>query len=123
MPAPFTLTPEEALHVRHYVWDVVHASGGDREAGPATRWFSDLGIFPTTMQPFQLAAQRSVPDWPSWLSEAPPLPFRPAWDSKAEFEARAREALETYPEMKSLGSALPGYRPENFTEPAVVSSR
>ena len=112
MPNPFTLTPEEALHVRYYVWDVFHASDGKREVGPATRWLREQGIFPTTMQPFQLAAQRSIPDWPSWLSEPPPLPFEPAWSSREEFEARAREALEAYPEMKGLGSALPGYRPE-----------
>ncbi len=75
--------------------------------GPATKWLWDNNIFPTTMQPFQLAAQRTDPDYQEWLFKPPILPFRPAWRSKEEFEARAWEALETYPEMKSLGSALP----------------
>src|SRR5262245_7109400 len=122
MSTPFALTPAEAVHVRYYVWDVLHASDGNRTAGPATQWLWDHDIFPTTMQPFQLAAQRSIPDWHTWLSEAPPLPFKPAWSSREEFEARAWEALETYPEMKGLGSALPGFRPERYREPLVGHS-
>jgi len=123
MTTPFKLTPEEALHVRYYVWDVLHASDGKGTAGPATQWLWDHGIFPTTMQPFQLAAQRSIADWDTWLSEPPPAPFRPAWSSKEEFEARAREALDTYPEMKGLGSALPGFRPEHHREPLAAHSK
>ena len=102
MSAPFSLTPEEALHVRYYVWEVLHASGGDGTAGPAARWLWDYGVFPTTMQPFQFAAQRSILDWHTWLSEPPPAPFEPAWSSKEEFEARAWTALEAYPEMRCL---------------------
>lgn len=108
MSKPFLLTPSEAAHV----WDASRAAQPGHASGPATRWLRDNDIFPTTMQPFQLAAQRSIPDWYTWLSEAPPMPFEPAWSSREEFEARAREALEAYPEMKRLGTALPGYRPE-----------
>ncbi len=122
MATPCTLAPEEALHVRYYVWDVFHAADGEGTTGPATRWLRDHGIFPTTMQPFQLAAQRSVPDWPTWLSQ-PPLPFKPAWSSREKFEARARAALESYPEMKRLGSALPGYRPDHYEEPLAAHSQ
>ena len=111
---PFTLTSAEALHVRYYVWDVMRATDPDNTPGPATQWLWDNGIFPTTMQPFQLAAQRSIHDWYAWLSEPPPAPFQPAWSSKEEFEARAWQALESYPEMKALGSALPGYRPAHL---------
>ncbi len=110
----FTLTENELNFVRYYCYDVYRASDGDREMGPATRWLRDNDIFPTTMQPFQLAAQRTLPDYIAWLSEPPFPPFMPAWSSKEEFEARAWEALEAYPEMKSLGSALPGYRPAHM---------
>jgi hypothetical protein len=113
VPLAFALTPAEVVHVRHYVWDVYHATDRDYTAGPATKWLWDNDIFPTTMQPFQLAAQHSIPGWHTWLSEPPPTPFRPAWTSKEEFEARAWEALESYPEMKGLGSALPGYHPQH----------
>ena len=102
---PFTLTPGEVLHIRSYVWDVIRATDPDHVPGPASHRLRDHEIFPTTMQPFQLAAQRSIDDWHTWLSEAPPAPFKPAWSSKEEFEARAWEALESYPEMKGLGSA------------------
>jgi hypothetical protein len=101
---------------------VSHAAQPDYTPGPATQWLWDHGIFPATMQPFQLAAQRSIPDWYTWLSEDPPVPFQPAWSSKEEFEARAWEALEAYPEMKGLGSALPGYRPEHHLERAAAGS-
>ncbi len=123
VPLPFALTPAEVLHVRHYVWDVIHATDRDYTSGPATRWLWDNDIFPTTMQPFQLAAQRSIPDWHTWLSEPPPAPFQPAWSSKEEFEARGWEALESYPEMKGLGSALPGYRPRHDLVSSLASSR
>lgn len=119
--SPFTLTADEALHVRHYVWDVVRSSDADHIPGPACHWLWDHDIFPTTMQPFQLAAQRSVMDWHTWLSEAPPAPFKPAWQSKEEFEARAWDALESYPEMKGLGSALPGYRPAHLENKNLAS--
>jgi hypothetical protein len=119
---PFTLTPEEILHIRHYVWDVSHVNDPDHSPGSACYWLHDHDIFPTTMQPFQLAAQRSIPDWYTWLSEPPPAPFRPAWPSREEFEARARAALDAYPEMKGLGSALPGYRPEHYLERSTVGS-
>jgi hypothetical protein len=115
----FALTDAEALHVRHYVWDVMRVNDPDHTTGPATQWLWDNHIFPTNMQPFQLAAQNLVPDWGTWLSEPPPAPFRPAWSSKEEFEARAWDALEAFPDMKRLGSALPGYRPEHYQEPAL----
>jgi hypothetical protein len=123
MSIPFALTPAEVLHVRHYVWDVLHVNDPDHTSGPACHWLRDHDIFPTTLQPFQLAAQRAIPDWHTWLSEPPPLPFKPAWSSKEEFEARAWEALEAYPEMKGLGSALPGYRPEHYIDPLVAHSK
>ena len=44
-----------------------------------------------------------------------------ALQSKEEFEARAREALESYPEMKGLGSALPGYRPAHMENKNLAS--
>jgi hypothetical protein len=116
MPAPFNLASDEALHVRHYVWDVSHATDPDHTPGPACHWLRNLGIFPTTMQPFQLAAQRSIPDWYTWLSAPPPGPFKPAWSSKEEFEARAWAAVEASPEMKGLGSALPATGP-NIKDP------
>jgi hypothetical protein len=111
VPPPFTLTTDEAIHVRHYVWDVLNASDPDHTPGPACHWLRDHGIFGTTMLPFQLAAQRSILTWYTWLSEPPPAPFRAAWSSKEELEARAWEALGSYPEMKGLPSALPGFRP------------
>jgi hypothetical protein len=82
VPPPFTLTPGEALHVRHYIWDVLHAADPDHTPGPACHWLLDHGIYGTNMQPFQLATQRSIPDWHAWLFEPPPTPFRPAWSSK-----------------------------------------
>ena len=122
VPLPFTLNPAEVLHVRHYVWDVIHVTDPDYTPGPATRWLRDSDIFPTTMQPFQLAAQRSILDWSTWLSESPPAPFQPAWFSREQFETRAWEALESYPEMKGLGSALPGYRPEHDLVSSLAST-
>jgi hypothetical protein len=41
-------------------------------------------------------------------------PFKPAWSSKEEFEARAAQIVETYPVLKGLPSALPGYRPAHL---------
>ena len=94
---PFTLTPEEALHVRHYVWDVVRSTDPDHIAGPACHWLWDHDIFPTTMQPFQLAVQRSIIDWHTWLSEAPPAPFKPAWQSKEELRLGGLGSLGKLP--------------------------
>jgi hypothetical protein len=74
---PFTVTPPEVLHIRHYVWDVIQVTDPDHRSGPATHWLWDNDIFPTTMQPFQLAAQRSILDWYTWLDEPPPLLSKP----------------------------------------------
>ncbi len=120
----FQLTQDELNFVHHYCHEVMEGvqRSGPREAGPATKWLWDHGIFPTTMQPFQLALQRSHPN-SFEVIDSPLPPFKPAWASKEEFEARAWEALETYPEMKGLGSALPGYRPADMgnKNPASVS--
>ena len=86
MSVPFTLTPDEANFVRWYVYDVGRASDGRREAGPATKWLWDHGIFPTTMQPFQLAAQRSKPDYIEWITEPPRFPFK-TWAGGLRFPA------------------------------------
>jgi len=107
VPPPFVLTPEEALHVRYYVWDVVCSTGPDYIPGPACDWLWDHDIFPTTMLPFQLAAQRSIMDWYTWLDEAPPAPFKAAWQSKEEFEARAWEAVGKLPRNEGVGFRPP----------------
>jgi hypothetical protein len=84
MSTGFTLTEDELDFVRYYCYDVYRASDGNREVGPATKWLWDHGIFPTTMQPFQLAAQRSLPDYNAWLSQPPFPPFKPAWSTREE---------------------------------------
>jgi len=121
---PPVLTPAESDFVHHYCYEVVMGvRAGPKEMGPATKWLWDNNIFPTTMQPFQYAEQRSNDDYISWITDSPLPPFKPAWSSKEEFETRAAEILEIYPEMKGLGSALPGYRPEHAVGPLVTHSK
>ncbi len=86
---------------------------GDCEPGPATRWLRAHDIFPSTMQPFQYAEQSSNEDYINWITDTPLPPFRPAWSSREEFEARAAEIVEAYPVLKTWPSALPGYAPQH----------
>ncbi len=117
MLKPPVLTPEESAFVHYYCYEVVMGvQMGSKEMGPAAQWLWDHDIFPTTMQPFQYAEQCSNDDYINWITDVPLPPFKPAWSSKEEFETRAAEILEIYPEMKSLGSALPGYHPAHMAK-------
>jgi hypothetical protein len=123
MSKPRVLTPAESDFVHHYCHEVLTGVQTDsKEMGPASRWLWDNNIFPTTMQPFQYAEQRDNDDYMSWITDSPLPPFKPAWSSREEFEARATQILEIYPEMKSLGSALPGYQPTRITTFEKVTS-
>jgi hypothetical protein len=67
------------------------------EMGPAIRWRRDNGIVTTLVQAFEYAEQVSREDFINWITEVPLPPFRPAWFSSEEFEARAAEILEINP--------------------------
>ena len=66
------------------------------------------------MQSFQYAEQQTNPRYIDRIIEDPLPLFRPAWNSREEFNARASEIVDAFPELKQLGSALPNFRP-NFT--------
>jgi hypothetical protein len=123
MPNSPVLTPAESDFVHHYCYEVLTGvQTGSKEMEPASRWLRDNNIFPTTIQPFQYAEQRDNDDYISWITDSPLPPFKPAWSSREEFEGRAAQILEIYREMKSLGSALPGYHPTRTTTFEKVTS-
>ena len=82
----------------------------------------EVSIFPTVMQSFQYAEQRSNPRYIDRITEDPLPPFRPAWSSREEFHARASEIVVVFPELKEPGSALPGFQPNFASAPEDVSS-
>jgi hypothetical protein len=105
----FKLSPAELDFLHHFNHESVTAT-----PGPATLWLRQREIFPTVMQSFQYAEQQSNPRYIDRITEDPLPAFRPAWSSREEFHARASEIVAVYPELKQLGSALPGFQP-NFT--------
>src|SRR5262249_62353973 len=105
MPQSFALTQAESDFIHHFDHEVYLL-----KPGPAGLWLREQGIFPTTIQPFQYADQMSNPRYMDRIFDDPLPPFKPAWSSKAEFEARASEIVNVYPELKQLGSALPGFQ-------------
>ncbi|MGO9915877.1 MAG: hypothetical protein ACLQIB_14375 [Isosphaeraceae bacterium] len=109
MSNAFILTAAERDFLHHFNHESVTAT-----PGPATLWLRQRGIFPTVMQSFQYAEQRSDPRYIDRITEDPLPPFRPAWSSREEFNARASEIVVVFPELKQLGSALPDFQP-NFT--------
>jgi hypothetical protein len=106
MPEPFVLTQAESDFIHHHRYEASYLVGG-----PAGDWLRENGIYSSNMIPFLYADQETNPRWLDRLTEDPFPPFKPAWSSKEEFEARAWAALEAYPQLRSLGSALPGFRP------------
>jgi hypothetical protein len=107
-----TLTQAESDFVHHYCHEVVTGMQTlSTERGPAMKWLLDNGIVTTLMQAFEYAEQESNEDFISSITAAALPPFKPAWSSKEEFEARVFEILEIYPKMKKLGSAIPGFSP------------
>lgn len=112
-----TLTQAESDFIHHYRYEALHLT-----TGPAGDWLHANGIYSSSMIPFLYVDQESNPRWLDRLTEDPFPPFRPAWSSKEEFEVRATQILEIYPEMKSLGSALPGYQPTRITTFEKVTS-
>jgi hypothetical protein len=59
-------------------------------------------------------AQQSNPRYIDRIMEDPLPPFRSAWSSREEFNARASEIVAVFPELEQLGSALPDFQP-NFS--------
>ena len=57
--------------------------------------------------PFLYVDQESNPRWLDRLTEDPFPPFKPAWSSREEFEAKAAQIVEAYPILKKPPSALP----------------
>jgi hypothetical protein len=103
------LTPAELDFLHHFNYECVTAA-----PGPATLWLRQREIFPTVMQSFQYAEQQSNPRYIDRIVDDPLPPFRPAWSTREEFNARASEIVAIFPELKQLGSALPDFQP-NFT--------
>ncbi|MFI5458885.1 MAG: hypothetical protein ACHRXM_25940 [Isosphaerales bacterium] len=109
MSNSFILTAAELDFLHHFNHESVTAT-----PGPATLWLRQHEIFPTVMQSFQYAEQQSNTRYIDRITEDPLPPFRPAWSSREEFNARASEIVAVFPELKQLGSALPDFHP-NFT--------
>ena len=109
MSNTFNLTAAERDFLHHFNHESVTAT-----PGPATLWLRQCEIFPTVMQTFQYAEQRSNPRYIDRITEDTLPPFRPAWSSREEFHARASEIVAVFPELKTLGSALPDFHP-HFT--------
>jgi hypothetical protein len=106
MSERFALTQAESDFIHHYRYEASYLV-----SGPAGEWLQSIGIYSSTMIPFLYADQESNPRWLDRLTEDPFPPFKPAWSSKEEFEARAALIVDSYPVLKGLPSALPGYRP------------
>ncbi len=107
-----SLTRSESDFLHHFNHEVYLL-----EKGPAGLWLREHDIFPTTIQPFQYADQMSNPRYLDRITEDPLPPFRPAWASREEFNIRAAETVDAYPELKQLGSALPGFEPTLASAP------
>jgi len=112
MSSVFILTAAERDFLHHFNHESVTAAPGS-----ATLWLRQRGIFPTVMQSFQYAEQRSDPRYIDRITEDPLPPFRPAWSSREEFNARASEIVAVFPELKQLGSALPDFQPSFTSAP------
>ena len=117
MCTSFILTPAELEFLHHFDHECVTAA-----PGPATFWLREYAIFPTVMQSFQYAEQQSSPGYIDRIMEDPLPPFRPAWSSREEFNARASEIVAVFPELKQLRSALPDFQPNFTPAPEKVSS-
>lgn len=104
-----TLTQAESDFIHHYRYESLHLT-----AGPAGDWLHANGIYSSSMIPFLYVNQESNPRWLDRLTEDPFPPFKPAWSSREEFEAKAAQIVEAYPILKKLPSALPGFNP-NYT--------
>lgn len=117
MSSAFILTAAERDFLHHFNHEAVAAA-----PGPATLWLRQHGIFPTVMQCFQYAEQRSDPRYIDRITEDPLPPFRSAWSSRDEFAVRASEIVAVFPELKQLGSTLPGFQPDFTSSPEKVLS-
>lgn len=116
VPEPFHLTQAESDFIHHHRYEAFHLV-----EGPAGEWLRENGIYSSTMIPFLYADQVSNARWLDRLTEDPFPPFKPAWSSREEFEARAAQIVEAYPVVKGLPSALPGYRPSHMEKNKPVS--
>jgi hypothetical protein len=106
MMKPFILTQAESDFIHHHRYEALNLVDG-----PAGDWLRANGIYASTMIPFLYVDQETNPRWLDRITEDPFPPFKPAWSSKEEFEARAAQIVESYPVIKGLPSALPGYKP------------
>ena len=116
MPEPFPLTQAESDFIHHHRYEASYLV-----AGPAGDWLRANGIYSSTMIPFLYADQVSNPRWLDRITEDPFPPFKPAWSSREEFEAQAKQIVEAYPDLKGLPSALPGYHPTHVENTNLAS--
>ncbi len=115
MRGSFILTPAELDFLHHFNHESITAA-----PGPATLWLRQHEIFPTVMQSFQYAEQQSNPRYIDRITEDPLPPFRPAWSSREEFNARASQIVAVFPELQQLGSAFPHFQPSLTPKPEKV---
>jgi hypothetical protein len=106
MSQPILLTQAETDFIHHHRYESLNLA-----RGPAGEWLLAHDISSSNIIPFLYVDQESNDRWLERVSEDPLPPFRPAWSSKEEFEARAAQIVEAYPVLKGLPSALPGFRP------------
>src|SRR5215831_10307966 len=92
MPRPFVLTQAESDFIHHHRYEALNLI-----EGPAGDWLRANGIYASTMIPFLYVDQETNPRWLDRITEDPFPPFKPAWSSKEEFEARAAQIVESYP--------------------------
>lgn len=119
MSQPFLLTQAESDFIHHHRYESLNLA-----PGPAGEWLRTNGISASTMIPFLYADQESNDRWLDRIAEDPLPAFKPAWSSREEFEARAAQIVEAYPALKTLPSALPGFRPNRSNDVAsLVRSR
>jgi hypothetical protein len=118
MSHPVVLTQSEADFIHHHRYETLNLA-----RGAAGEWLQANGIPTSTMIPFLYADQESNDRWLERITEDPLPPFKPAWPSREEFEARAAQLVEAYPALKGLPSALPGFRPGHSNDaPSLVYS-
>jgi hypothetical protein len=112
----FFLTQPEEEFLLHYNNEMLNPN---TQPKLATSWLWHNDVFPSTLKPFLFAAEQPTPlqECHHAKSYVKPLPpFRPAWFTKEHFEARAKEAIEFYPELKNDPTAIPGYHPAEWPE-------
>jgi hypothetical protein len=119
MAHPVILTQAETDFIHHQRYESLTLT-----RGPAGEWLRAHDISASNMIPFLYADQESNDRWLERVTEDPLPPFKAAWSSKEDFEARAAQIVEAYPVLTGLPSALPGFRPGRSNDaPSLVRSR